>query len=146
MTASEVAVRTLLAIGIVLLACNVAGWLVGRIGQPRVVGELLAGIALGPSALGLVLPEVVAQLFPEPVIGALRVVAQLGLVLFLLLVGMETALVAIGSSRSGWAVSPPRPSSSRWSSPACWPSGCTRPTARARRWSRSCCSSEPRSR
>lgn len=91
MTASEVAVRTLLAIGIVLLACNVAGWLVGRIGQPRVVGELLAGIALGPSALGLVLPEVVAQLFPEPVIGALRVVAQLGLVLFLLLVGMETA-------------------------------------------------------
>ncbi|MCF7548197.1 cation:proton antiporter [Pseudonocardia sp. WMMC193] len=90
MTATETAVRTLLAVGIVLLACNVVGWLVGRIGQPRVVGELLAGIALGPSVLGLALPEVVAHLFPEPVIGALRVVAQLGLVLFLLLVGMET--------------------------------------------------------
>lgn len=89
MTPAQIAVHTLLAVAAVLVACNAVGWLVARIGQPRVVGELLAGIVLGPSVLGLLLPGSLAVLFPQPVIGALKVVAQLGLVLFLLLVGME---------------------------------------------------------
>ena len=89
MTPAQISVHTLLAVAAVLVACNIAGWVVARIGQPRVVGELLAGVVLGPSVLGLLLPESLAVLFPQPVIGALKVVAQLGLVLFLLLVGME---------------------------------------------------------
>jgi Kef-type K+ transport system membrane component KefB len=88
-TPAQTAVNTLLAVAAILIACNAIGWLVARIGQPRVVGELLAGIVLGPSVLGLLLPGVGAALFPAPVIAALKVVAQLGLVLFLLLVGME---------------------------------------------------------
>ena len=89
MTAAQTTVTALLALAVILVACNAAGWLVARIGQPRVVGELLAGIVLGPSVLGLLLPGVGAALFPQPVVGALKVVAQIGLVPFLLLVGME---------------------------------------------------------
>lgn len=57
--------------------------------QPPVIAEILAGIALGPSLLGAVAPEVTATLFPPDSLGSLGLVAQLGLVLFMLLVGLE---------------------------------------------------------
>lgn len=84
--------RILLAVSVVMIGVRVVGWLISKIGQPRVMGEIVAGILLGPSVLGLVLPEVVNYLFPSPVIDALRVLAQFGLVMFMFLIGLELNL------------------------------------------------------
>ncbi|MFF2062829.1 cation:proton antiporter [Streptomyces sp. NPDC058200] len=99
----------LLAIGGVLVVALAAGTLAARIGQPRVMGEICAGLALGPSVLGQVAPDVSAWLFPPKVVTGLDALAQLGLVLFMFGVGQELArtrttrgergftLVALGS-------------------------------------------------
>ncbi|OLT23751.1 hypothetical protein BJF78_31720 [Pseudonocardia sp. CNS-139] len=89
LTPAEVNVRILLAVGVVIVACWLVGWVLRRIGQPRVIGEIIAGILLGPSLLGLLLPDVAGYLFPQPVINALSVLAQVGLVTFMFLVGLE---------------------------------------------------------
>ena len=80
-----------------LLAClaligavaKLAGLVARRFGQPGVVGEILAGIALGPSVLGLFGHDLPGRLFPAAVLPDLRLVAELGLVLFMFCVGME---------------------------------------------------------
>src|SRR5262245_55285500 len=54
----------LIQIVVVLGAARLCGWLIARIGQPMVMGEILAGILLGPSLLGLVAPDALAWLFP----------------------------------------------------------------------------------
>jgi Kef-type K+ transport system membrane component KefB len=82
-------VWTLLALAVIVLAVRAVGFLVSRIGQPRVIGEIIAGILLGPSLLGLVAPSVSDYLFPPPVVTALGVLAQLGLVLFMFMIGLE---------------------------------------------------------
>lgn len=70
-----------------------AAWLMGRlcrkIGQPPAVGEIAAGLLLGPSFLGLFAPEFVSFIFPDEVKGPLALLAKLGLVLMLFQVGME---------------------------------------------------------
>lgn len=70
-----------------------AAWLMGRlcrkIGQPPAVGEIAAGLLLGPSFLGLFAPEFVSVIFPDEVKGPLALLAKLGLVLMLFQVGME---------------------------------------------------------
>jgi len=58
-------------------------------GQPRVIGEMTAGILLGPSFLGRVAPGALAHLFPSDGLGALDALSQVGLILFLFLVGMQ---------------------------------------------------------
>jgi Kef-type K+ transport system membrane component KefB len=79
-----------------LTAICVVAWIGGaaavRLRQPRVVGQILAGIALGPSVLGAVWPAAAAWLFPEDLLGPLAAIAQLGLVLFMFLVGAELDL------------------------------------------------------
>ena len=92
MTTAEINVRVLLALGVVIAASRFAGWAISKIGQPRVHGEILAGILLGPSLLGVVWPEALAYLFPPEVIGALKVLAQVGLVLFMFMIGLELDL------------------------------------------------------
>jgi Kef-type K+ transport system membrane component KefB len=59
------------------------------IGQPPVMGEMVAGIVLGPSVLGLLFPGAVAFLFPESSLLTLRLLSQIGVVLFMFVVGME---------------------------------------------------------
>ena len=87
---------------IALLVCGrLMGELMQRIGQPPVMGQLIAGILLGPSVLGALWPARSAALFPaspdqKAMIDA---VAQLGILLLLLLTGMETDLAVVRRSR-----------------------------------------------
>jgi len=81
--------QLLLAIAAVVAACKTAGWLVHRIGQPPVIGEITAGIVLGPSVLGWLWPAAQTALIPKVVVPQLNVLAQLGVVLFVFLTGLE---------------------------------------------------------
>ncbi|MBB5935460.1 cation:proton antiporter domain-containing protein [Streptomyces zagrosensis] len=83
--------KLLLAASGVLAVALGAGALAVRIGQPRVMGEICAGLALGPSVLGQVAPDVSDWIFPAKVVTGLDALAQLGLVLFMFGVGQELA-------------------------------------------------------
>jgi Kef-type K+ transport system membrane component KefB len=76
-------------IAIILLCARVLGRAVGLIGQPKVVGEMVAGIMLGPSLLGWLAPSVSAALFPAASLGFLNALSQIGLLFFMFLVGLE---------------------------------------------------------
>jgi Kef-type K+ transport system membrane component KefB len=81
--------QLLLAVALVVAACKAAGWLAQRLGQPAVIGEITAGIVLGPSVFGAVWPGAAATLLPKAVMPQLNVLAQLGVVLFVFLTGLE---------------------------------------------------------
>ncbi|MFE5508168.1 cation:proton antiporter [Amycolatopsis japonica] len=81
--------QLLLAIAVVVGACKVVGWLAQRIGQPAVIGEITAGILLGPSVLGALWPSGAAVLIPKAAVPQLNVVAQLGVIFFVFLAGLE---------------------------------------------------------
>ncbi|WP_394359576.1 cation:proton antiporter [Amycolatopsis sp. SB7-3] len=81
--------QLLLAIAVVVVACKVVGWLAQRIGQPAVIGEITAGILLGPSVLGALWPSGAAVLIPKAAVPQLNVVAQLGVIFFVFLAGLE---------------------------------------------------------
>ncbi len=74
---------------IIMLAARLMGFLFQRIGQPLVIGEIVAGLLLGPSALGTLLPGVSAFLFPPQSIEILQQLSQLGLIFFMFIIGME---------------------------------------------------------
>ncbi len=78
-----------IAIAVVMLAARLAGAAIVKIGQPRVMGEVLAGIALGPTLLGRIAPEVQDALFPSDVIPFIGAVANLGLIFYMFLIGLE---------------------------------------------------------
>ncbi len=81
--------RMFLAVAVVVGAARLVGAAFGRIRQPQVVGEIVAGILLGPSLLGLVAPGVTHYLFPAEVVDVMEIMAQFGLVLFMFLIGLE---------------------------------------------------------
>jgi Kef-type K+ transport system membrane component KefB len=87
---SETAILIVQIIAIVVSG-RAAGLLVRRLGQPPVIGEIAAGIVLGPSVFGSVAPDVFARVFPVESIPALLSLSQVGLVLFMVLVGLEFA-------------------------------------------------------
>lgn len=74
---------------VIISASRLAGGLFTRFGQPSVVGEMAAGIILGPSLFGYLLPEVFQFVFPAPSLGALKLLSQIGVCLFMFTVGME---------------------------------------------------------
>src|SRR5687767_2044568 len=76
----------------ILVAARLLGWLFRRLGQPQVVGEMVAGIALGPSLLGAVAPATFARLFPADSLGFLNALSQLGAILFMFVIGLELDL------------------------------------------------------
>lgn len=77
---------------VIIVAARVAGAVFQRIGQPTVIGEIMAGIMLGPSVLGLLLPEAKEFLFPPASLGALQLFSQIGVILFMFVVGTELDL------------------------------------------------------
>jgi Kef-type K+ transport system membrane component KefB len=79
----------LLQIIIIIVAARLFGKLFQRIGQPPVIGEMIAGIVLGPSVLGWLSPESMAFLFPDSSMATLRMLSQIGVVLFMFVVGMD---------------------------------------------------------
>lgn len=98
--------RFLVCLGLVGVVAKLAGLAVRRFGQPAVIGEILAGLALGPSVLGLVWPAGPSTLFPAEVVPHLRTVAELGLVLFMFCVGLELDMRALRrSGRQAGAIS-----------------------------------------
>jgi Kef-type K+ transport system membrane component KefB len=74
----------------VLTTCRLTGALFKKIHQPRVVGEMFAGIMLGPSLLGWIAPSVSGYLFPPSSLGFLNALSQIGVIIFMFLVGMRT--------------------------------------------------------
>ncbi|GAB7045316.1 cation:proton antiporter [Catenuloplanes indicus] len=83
----DLAPRFFIAVAVILVFCRGVSWLLGRAGQPAVVSEMLAGVLLGPSLLGLFLPQVQAALFPRELYPVLYVVGQVGLVIFMFQAG-----------------------------------------------------------
>jgi len=79
----------LVQIIVILVAARLVGAVVRRLGQPQVVGEMLAGIALGPSLLGAHAPGISAVLFPPSSLGFINALSQVGLLVFMFLVGLE---------------------------------------------------------
>jgi len=76
----------------IIFVARIFGWICQKIGQPTVIGEMIAGIVLGPSLVGMYFPEFSAMLFPAESMGNLRVLSQIGLILFMFIVGMELDL------------------------------------------------------
>ncbi|HSD06570.1 cation:proton antiporter [Flavobacterium sp.] len=73
----------------IILVARLFGWIFKKIGQPSVIGEIIAGIALGPSLLGLYFPEFFQALFPANSLENLKFLSQIGLILFMFVIGME---------------------------------------------------------
>ncbi|HTG65453.1 MAG TPA: cation:proton antiporter [Flavobacterium sp.] len=76
----------------IILVARLFGWLFRKIGQPSVIGEMIAGIVLGPSLVGLYFPEFSAALFPKESLGNLQFLSQIGLIFFMFVIGMELDL------------------------------------------------------
>jgi len=81
--------RLLLQIIIIIILTQLLGWLFKKIGQPAVIGETVAGIILGPSLLGLLFPDIFHFIFPVESLPNLRFLSQIGLILFMFIIGME---------------------------------------------------------
>lgn len=74
---------------VIIAVCQVFSYLFRKVGQPAVIGEMLAGIALGPSLMGAIAPGFSSFIFPPASLGNLQMLAQVGLILFMFLIGME---------------------------------------------------------
>lgn len=92
--------QLIVAFGTVLLVARVVGWIFQRIGQPRVIGEMAAGIFLGPSVFGRFFPNGFHYVFPSSSIPAISVLSQIGLLLFMFVVGLEVDLAHLLKQRA----------------------------------------------
>jgi Kef-type K+ transport system membrane component KefB len=79
-------------IATILIVARLTGWLFRRLHQPRVIGEMVAGILLGPSLFGWAAPGAFGALFPPESLGSLNSLSQIGLLLFMFLIGLELDL------------------------------------------------------
>jgi len=103
----DYSIHFFLQLAVILFACRIVGWLGQKfLAQPPVVGEMIAGVVLGPSLLGLVWPELQGAIFPKETRNVLYAGAQLGVALYMFLVGLTLRLDHFESkARSAMAVS-----------------------------------------
>src|SRR5690606_4429178 len=87
---------------IILVSAHILGRLCEKLGQPRVVGEILAGIVLGPTLLGDFMPEASQLFLPDVTLPTIDLLGQFGLILFIFMLGaeQETGLMR----RDGWGI------------------------------------------
>ncbi len=78
-----------IALAVILIISRLFGQLAKRMGQPQVMGEVVAGIVLGPTVFGALAPELQSLVFPSDIIPTIGVVANLGLIFYMFLVGLE---------------------------------------------------------
>lgn len=96
----------LLQLLVLLLVAKGAGALLKRFGQPAVIGEMAAGLMMGPLVLGSLLPQLHGALFPAASLAPLGLLSQLGVLMFLLVAGAELDLAALrGRRRFAFTVS-----------------------------------------
>jgi Kef-type K+ transport system membrane component KefB len=88
----EVFIEVAIALATILLACQLMGRLASFIGQPRVVGEMIAGVFLGPTVFGALFPSLKESIFPAEIMPFLFIIANLGLSFYMFLVGTEIDL------------------------------------------------------
>jgi Kef-type K+ transport system membrane component KefB len=89
----------LIQMSTVLLTTFLCGLIARKLGQARVIGEIIGGILIGPSALGRIAPHASARLFPLGSLGAFEVLSNVGLILFLFLIGSELNYEHLGRQK-----------------------------------------------
>jgi Kef-type K+ transport system membrane component KefB len=105
-TAENTVVAFFIAIVVVMLFARLCGSLMPRIGQPRVMGEVLAGILLGPTLFGALAPGLQSSIFASDIVPYIGVVANLGLIFYMFLIGLEVDLGQLrGRARMTLAIS-----------------------------------------
>ena len=105
-TTAEIVAYVFIGLAVIIVIARLMGRLAVKVGQPAVMGEIIAGILLGPTLLGALPGNLDTLLFPDDVRPYLNVLAQLGLVLFMFLVGLEVDLSFIrGRERIAFSVS-----------------------------------------
>src|SRR5437870_8776929 len=105
-TNAQLSVAFFLQMFFILAVCRLVGMLARRLGQPQVVGEMIAGVFMGPSLFGFFFPGLQQKLFPPETLNFLYVGAQLGVGLYMFLVGVEFNKEQFASrARSAAAVS-----------------------------------------
>ena len=88
MAPGDFSIHFFLQLAVILVICRITGWLGKKyLAQPQVIGEVIAGVILGPSLLGLFFPDVMAALFPAPTKTILYVAGQFGIGFYMFLVG-----------------------------------------------------------
>ena len=85
----ELTIRFFFQLAFILAMCRVVGLIAKRFGQPQVVGEMIAGVVMGPSLFGLLFPAAQAHIFPKASLTITYALAQVGLVLYMFLIGVE---------------------------------------------------------
>ena len=89
----------LLQIAGILAICRLLHGIAGRLGQPPVIGEIVAGLLMGPSFFGWIAPSLYARLFPAASLPVLNELSQIGLILFMFLVGLHLDLTEVYALR-----------------------------------------------
>ena len=85
----------LLALAVIMVTARIVGAIFARLNQPSVIGEVIGGIMLGPSLLGRFAPDLQARLLPSEAAPMLGILSQLGVILYMFLVGLELDLDAL---------------------------------------------------
>ena len=79
----------------IIFVSRIFGFVFHKIGQPTVIGEIIAGIILGPSVVGFLFPEISGFLFPPESLPNLQFLSQVGLILFMFVIGLELDLKVV---------------------------------------------------
>ena len=102
----QLAVQFFVQIAVILVVCQIVGLGARRVGQPQAMAEMVAGILLGPSLLGLVWPALFDRIFPPETMRVIFAISQLGLAAYMFVVGLEFQVSVIRDHlRSALAVS-----------------------------------------